>query len=264
MQNLDVALKNLKICASVPQEAVPPASSSLHTFVYCRTGSFLCHADGRSQVVRANQLTLVPKGQKRLFHPLPDFPLSVVSFPMEASCHDTDFFDFFGLWDDMHCVDIPPEQIDSVLQGMTAYTEDTHPTLSELSRIAGGMELCTLYLEARISAEDAEDTCKEIIDHMQMHLSEDLSLDELSRRHHYNPVYFSQKFKEKTGISPIKYLAQLRIQKATQLLLDTSKNVSEIGAETGFQSAYYFRTFFGKYVGLSPDDFRRKYKKEQL
>ena len=261
MQNLDIALKNLKICVSVPQETVPPASSPLHAFVYCRTGSFLYHANGQSHIVRANRLALVPKGDNRLFHPLPEAPLSVVSFPLEVGCHDTDFFDFFGLWENMHCVDIPPGQIDSIVPGMSAYASDTFPTLSELSRIACGMELCTIYIQARISAEDAEDIFKEIISYMQMHLAEDLSLDELSRRHHYNPVYFSQKFKEKTGISPIKYLAQLRIQKATQLLYDTDKSIPTIGAETGFQSAYYFRTFFAKHVGLSPDDFRRKYKK---
>lgn len=149
-------------------------------------------------------------------------------------------------------------------------TKEAHTTeqliseyLRSIALNACAAQLCTFYAKERMESIADENLFREVFAFMESHLAEDISLDALSALTHYNPVYFSQKFKEIAGLSPIKHLALLRIQNAVRLLLTTSDSVPKVGATSGFQSAYYFRTFFGKYVGLSPDDFRRKYSTEK-
>ena len=68
-----------------------------------------------------------------------------------------------------------------------------------------------------------------------------------------------QKFKEKYGISPSEYVAELRISKAKELLLNEDINISEIAQECGFSSLYSFSRAFKENVGISPIKFRKIY-----
>lgn len=260
MQNLDIALKNIKISALLPGTCLPPCGTALHTFVYCHSGSFLFYADGKCYIVRQNQLALLPGGQVSFSLPLPGDTLRVHSFPLSASCHDADFFTFFGLTEDTLAVDALPSVIDAFFDDSHAFSFENAPELAQMVCVTAAIRLCTFYLQARINAENDECEFKDVIQYMESHLDEDLSLDALSQRLHYNTVYFSQKFKEKKSISPMRYLAHLRICKAAQLLFASDMSVSAIGKTVGFASSYYFRTFFSKHVGLSPEDFRLRMK----
>ncbi len=261
MQNLDIALKNLKIGGRLPLETLPLLPVATHLFVWCKHGSFLYFSGEKTYIARQNQLALLPAGQVRWVHPLPENPLSVFVFPIYAECHDTDLFAFFGLTSDSLVIDMPPESFQEIYKGMRTTELLTSEELRSLTLNTYAAQLCTFYAKERMESTADENPFRAVFAFMETHLAEDISLDALSALTHYNPVYFSQKFKEIAGVSPIKHLALLRIQNAVRLLLTTSDSVPKVGAASGFQSAYYFRTFFGKYVGLSPDDFRRKYKK---
>ena len=52
--------------------------------------------------------------------------------------------------------------------------------------------------------------------HMQQHLDENISLNELSRQYNYSVSRFSNLFKQKTGYAPIDYFLQMKMQKACQ------------------------------------------------
>jgi YesN/AraC family two-component response regulator len=53
------------------------------------------------------------------------------------------------------------------------------------------------------------------------------------------------------------YLIHLRIQKACQLLDNTTLQVKEIAAVSGFDDPYYFSRIFKKVMGRSPVDYRK-------
>ena len=74
---------------------------------------------------------------------------------------------------------------------------------------------------------------------------------------HFNKTYFVQRFKELWGVPPMKYVSNLRCQKARYLLVNSDLSVSEVSAVTGFKSPHYFSTVFKKYTGSSPNDFRK-------
>lgn len=95
-------------------------------------------------------------------------------------------------------------------------------------------------------------------DYIDAHLHEDLSLEVLAGRVHFNKTYFVQRFKSLWGVPPMKYVNNLRCQKAKQLLADTELSVSDISTQTGFQSPHYFSAVFKKYTGMSPNEFRKQ------
>ena len=67
-----------------------------------------------------------------------------------------------------------------------------------------------------------------------------------------NPNYFCEKFKEVTGINYVKYLARIRVAKATDILRNSNRRISEIAFEVGFQSLSQFNRVFKKLSGSSP------------
>ncbi|HSP23352.1 MAG TPA: helix-turn-helix domain-containing protein [Planococcus sp. (in: firmicutes)] len=86
----------------------------------------------------------------------------------------------------------------------------------------------------------------------------DITLADLSAQLGLNKYYLARQFKEFTGVSPIQYAIQCRMQTAQHLLTETSGTIAEIAAQTGYKSATHFQQAFKKAVGLSPGAFRRE------
>jgi YesN/AraC family two-component response regulator len=62
-----------------------------------------------------------------------------------------------------------------------------------------------------------------------------------------------------TGITPIEYLQQTRIEAAKQLLEKTSQQMNEIIYSSGYNDAKAFRKVFKKSVGMTPTQYREKF-----
>lgn len=69
--------------------------------------------------------------------------------------------------------------------------------------------------------------------------------------------YFKELFCKAYGIPPVKYVTNLRIERAKELLITGLYSVTEIAGLCGFRNVYYFSNVFKKQVGISPKDFRQ-------
>ena len=72
-----------------------------------------------------------------------------------------------------------------------------------------------------------------------------------------SPVYFGRIFRRETGVRPMEWLNERRLETAAQQLTSTDKAVSEIAAECGYACPYYFSRQFRKHYGLSPLRYRK-------
>lgn len=90
--------------------------------------------------------------------------------------------------------------------------------------------------------------------------SQPLSLENIAQSLNYSPSYLSIQFKQSIGYSPIDYLIQIRMEKATILLIETNASLREIAANVGYHDVYYFSRLFKKRMGMSPAQFRKKEK----
>ncbi len=101
-----------------------------------------------------------------------------------------------------------------------------------------------------------------VAEYVERHLHEEITLERLAETVHFSTSYLSAKFKEKWGISLMKYVNLLRVEKAKELLLTTEEPISEIALSVGFKSLHYFSRFFKQKTGKSPNAYRAENKKQ--
>lgn len=68
--------------------------------------------------------------------------------------------------------------------------------------------------------------------------------------------YFKELFIARYGISPVKYLTFLRMEKAKELLITGIYSVTEVSVMCGFDSVYYFSKVFKSNIGVTPKNYR--------
>lgn len=83
-----------------------------------------------------------------------------------------------------------------------------------------------------------------------------ISPEELAASLNMSYTWFRRMFRQYTGLAPAQYIAQLKIQKAKELLTMSNKTVKEIALDLGFESIDYFSTSFRKQSGQTPTQFR--------
>ena len=83
------------------------------------------------------------------------------------------------------------------------------------------------------------------------------SLDTMAKFCCLSSDYFSHVFKQATGTPPIRYLNQLRVEKARELLLFEGLSVSTAAFLTGFRDPLYFSRVFKRFMGVSPEKCRK-------
>lgn len=72
--------------------------------------------------------------------------------------------------------------------------------------------------------------------------------------------HLSRQFHKELGITPIGYLTHLRLEYGINLLINTTKTISEISAECGFDSPNYFTKVFKKTLHTTPTNYRKIHK----
>lgn len=80
----------------------------------------------------------------------------------------------------------------------------------------------------------------------------EISISKLANLCSVSDTYFRKLFKEKTGITPLKYINRLRSNKAVELLQSGFYTVTEVSAKCGFENVYYFSLFIKKETGKNP------------
>lgn len=84
-----------------------------------------------------------------------------------------------------------------------------------------------------------------------------IQLQDLAALVYLNPVYLSVCFKNEVGTNVVDYINEYRIERAKELLRDTQETVYMIAEAVGFSEARYFTKIFKRYVGMSPNEYRK-------
>ncbi|WP_342564954.1 response regulator [Paenibacillus sp. FSL R7-0345] len=91
--------------------------------------------------------------------------------------------------------------------------------------------------------------------YIQSHYGRDLTQQEVADHIQMNTTYFSLLFKEEMGISYIKYLTRVRMEKA-KLLLQEGKTINDTSEQVGYYHARHFSEIFKRYTGMTPGQYR--------
>ena len=108
-------------------------------------------------------------------------------------------------------------------------------------------------------AGEVKNTVEQVKDYIAAHVSEELSVENLAARVHFNPDYLTRVFKKETGKTVSEYITEYRCALAAELLKETDLSVTAIASRSGYPNYTYFTRTFRKYSGDSPRDYRKKY-----
>jgi len=92
------------------------------------------------------------------------------------------------------------------------------------------------------------------------HLSKKLTLLDIATYANVSTKTLTRYFEKYQNMSPMKYVNFSRIEKA-KILLQSNNSIGQIAAALGFEDPLYFSTVFRRYVGLSPEKYRKSLKK---
>ena len=93
---------------------------------------------------------------------------------------------------------------------------------------------------------------------LKQNFVEELRVDDLADRAHMSPSTFRQHFRAVTGVSPLQYQKQLRLQEARQLMLNENHDAGSAGGQVGYESASQFSREYRRLFGAPPQrDIRR-------
>lgn len=102
----------------------------------------------------------------------------------------------------------------------------------------------------------AQPKLRRIVDYIEAHLGEELTLTELAEVACLNPSHLSRSFKAAVGVGPQRYVLQRRVDRAKALLRGSSMPLAAIAAELGFTDQSHFTNTFRRETGVTPGRFR--------
>jgi len=88
-------------------------------------------------------------------------------------------------------------------------------------------------------------------------IAENLQIKHLSKSAFLSETQFKKLFKEQTGLTVMKYVTKLRMEKAQALLTHTDYPLQIIGEKVGYKELSAFSRKFSQYFGLSPTKFKK-------
>lgn len=97
-----------------------------------------------------------------------------------------------------------------------------------------------------------ERAVQRVISTLRERLDEDISLEEMASVAYMSRYHFNRTFRQVTGLPPCRFLTKLRVEAATQMLLNTDNSVTNICLEVGYTSLGTFIRRFSDLLGISP------------
>jgi AraC family transcriptional regulator len=98
---------------------------------------------------------------------------------------------------------------------------------------------------------------KRVLEFIQTHLSEDLSLEVLAQQVGFSPYHFARLFRRAAGTTPHQYVLRQRIERAQWLLQETKLPLAQVAGACGFAHQSHLILVFKRQLGCTPRAFRQ-------
>lgn len=218
--------------------------------------------DGRrihSEIKRGANLALLPASTsvEGEFEVAPSFDYTVVfldpTLASDSGCHFNRPLIAFGNED--------------LQRGLSVLCREARNADSLYGLFAEGWAMQALALLARVDGSQAAPvrpcgglapgSLRRVIDYIEADLSRAFTIEELAKVAGVSSRHFIRAFRESAGQTPLRYVYDLRLERAKEFLLDARRTATEVALDCGFSHAQHFSTAFKKATGLTPSDFRR-------
>jgi AraC family transcriptional regulator len=135
--------------------------------------------------------------------------------------------------------------IDAIAHMMAAHLARSHSSRSRPDRITPAKPI-------------AGSKMRRLVEFIEENLDSDLSLHAMAAEVEMSPLYLARAFRAAVGQSPHQYVLTRRIERARELLRNTSMPVVDVAMAVGFSSQSHLSHWFLRQVGVSPAAYRRQ------
>jgi AraC-like DNA-binding protein len=173
-----------------------------------------------------------------------------------AKMHEADIppFDKVLRLDDMEC------ERDNFIRMCNIATSAEGAWRSEIS---ASLKLVLLKLWETVSENALPARMVEALDeYIRENCADEISNTEIGAIFGYHPFYVSRVLKEKKGITLRQYIISYRLKRSKKMLELTKMSIAEIAEECGFTDASYFTKTFRQTFGMTPKEWRNKFKED--
>lgn len=112
--------------------------------------------------------------------------------------------------------------------------------------------------------EDKKTLITEILKYINENYTNINNLDELAKRFFISKEYLCKTFKKNVDMTIFSYITSLRLGLACQLLSSTTKTLTKVSYECGFNSSSYFSKVFSKMMQMTPTEYRNKFSEKMI
>jgi len=229
--------------------------------IVCVDGVGHCQAGGRSTVVPPGHALVLPPSRAHVYRADPHRPWTI--WWLHAAGAQVP--ELLGV--------IAPDGREALVELHDAYRavatiddaigclerDETPPNLIAAGG-AGYALLAQLAADVVAGGPQRTEPVRQAQAYLRRNFAKPLGVAELARTAGLSPSHFSALFRAATGGGVVEYTKRLRMARARELLITSSRDIGDIAATVGYGDAFYFSRQFRTVHGCSPSDYRREHR----
>ncbi len=229
------------------KRCAPRNNRTVCAIVYKLSGKTEYICDGKSYICDNKHVLLVPNYKPYIFDILEPGPCISIEFKCETTI---DTFYQYKITDDT--------KIRSLFVRISQIwaAKGSGYMLSAFSLLYEILHTTYILSNTEYSVQKKEKALLPAVSYIMEHYFEkDITNDVLAAAADMSTVYFRKLFTKRYGVPPMKYLSNIKIEAAKNMLLESNSSVSDIADAVGFSSVYSFSRAFKKATKMSPTEF---------
>jgi AraC family transcriptional regulator, arabinose operon regulatory protein len=225
--------------------------------IVCTDGSGRCHVAGRTALITPGHALVIPPHLPHVYWAEPEEPWTIW-WLHAIGTHVPEFLDVLGDDGQESVVELhDPYRAVSTIDDALGFLErdETVPSLIAASG-AGWSLLAQLTSDAVAGGRGRAGPVRQAQEHLRRSFAKPVSVTELARTAGLSPSHFSALFRAATGGGVVEYTKRLRMARAREMLITSSRTVGDIARAVGYSDAFYFSRQFRTVHGCSPSEYR--------
>lgn len=219
-----------------------------------RCGNGITCVDDKRMPHKKNRFVFAKPGEVRFSHG--NFECEAIHF----SCSDIETRDMLNKLPDFADLDDEDAmRINDMIQKL--YKGRHRDTLRTIAAIFGVLEIAFSNAENSVEAVKIGKYTSNVMaakDYIDENFSEQLNLNDIAEKAYLSPNFLRVEFEKFMGVSPHRYLLEIRLSHACKRLKSTSDSLAEIAYSCGFKSQSYMNYVFKKKFKLTPKEYRQE------